>query len=64
MKTGYGGAQVADINKDGYLDLMAGGHIVDLDNPEKHGFPLRVVAEGYYGDDWVKYVYKMTLEEE
>jgi sulfoxide reductase catalytic subunit YedY len=28
--------------------------------PRKHGFPLRVVAEGYYGDDWVKYVYKIT----
>jgi DMSO/TMAO reductase YedYZ molybdopterin-dependent catalytic subunit len=24
--------------------------------PQKHGFPLRVVAEGYYGYDWVKYV--------
>ena len=31
--------------------------------PVKHGFPLRIVAEGYYGDDWVKYVYKMILEE-
>jgi sulfoxide reductase catalytic subunit YedY len=30
--------------------------------PKKHGFPLRVVAEGYYGNDWVKYVYKMTLQ--
>ncbi|UCD32648.1 MAG: molybdopterin-dependent oxidoreductase [Desulfobacterales bacterium] len=20
--------------------------------PQKHGFPLRVVAEGYYGDFW------------
>ncbi|MFH1350173.1 MAG: molybdopterin-dependent oxidoreductase [Pseudomonadota bacterium] len=30
--------------------------------PKKHGFPLRVVAEGYYGDDWVKYVCKMGLE--
>lgn len=40
MKTGYGGVQIADINKDGYLDMMAGGHIVDLDNPEKHGFPI------------------------
>jgi len=28
--------------------------------PKKHGFPLRVVAEDYYGDDWVKYVYKVT----
>ena len=30
--------------------------------PKKHGFPLRVVAEDYYGDDWVKYVFKVTLE--
>ncbi|MBT8372903.1 MAG: molybdopterin-dependent oxidoreductase [Desulfobacterales bacterium] len=28
---------------------------------KKHGFPLRVVAEGYYGDEWVKYVYKVTV---
>jgi sulfoxide reductase catalytic subunit YedY len=28
--------------------------------PQKHGFPLRVVAEGYYGGDWVKYVDKVT----
>jgi sulfoxide reductase catalytic subunit YedY len=30
--------------------------------PQKHGFPLRIVAEGYYGDDWVKYVYQMKVE--
>jgi DMSO/TMAO reductase YedYZ molybdopterin-dependent catalytic subunit len=30
--------------------------------PQKHGFPLRAVAEGYYGHDWVKYVYKVTVE--
>lgn len=29
--------------------------------PEKHGFPLRVVAEDYYGSDWVKYVYKIKV---
>jgi sulfoxide reductase catalytic subunit YedY len=31
--------------------------------PGKHGFPLRVVAEGYYGGDWVKYVCKITAGE-
>ena len=30
--------------------------------PQRHGFPLRAVAEGYYGHDWVKYVYKVTVE--
>jgi sulfoxide reductase catalytic subunit YedY len=29
--------------------------------PRKHGFPLRVVAEGYYGGEWLKYVYKITV---
>jgi DMSO/TMAO reductase YedYZ molybdopterin-dependent catalytic subunit len=30
------------------------------DLPVKHGFPLRVVAEDFYGYDWVKYVYRVT----
>lgn len=30
--------------------------------PRKHGFPLRVVAEGYYGGEWVKYVSKVRVE--
>ena len=30
--------------------------------PRKHGFPLRIVAEGHYGFDWVKYVEKITVE--
>ena len=32
------------------------------DLPGKHGFPLRLVAEGYYGADWVKYVSRITAE--
>jgi DMSO/TMAO reductase YedYZ molybdopterin-dependent catalytic subunit len=30
--------------------------------PQRDGFPLRAVAEGYYGHDWIKYVYKVTVE--
>ena len=30
--------------------------------PRKHGFPLRLVAEDYYGSHWVKYVYKVTAD--
>jgi sulfoxide reductase catalytic subunit YedY len=30
--------------------------------PLKHGFPLRVVAEGHYGFNWVKYVHKVTID--
>jgi DMSO/TMAO reductase YedYZ molybdopterin-dependent catalytic subunit len=30
--------------------------------PQKHGFPLRVVAEGHFGFTWVKYVHKMTVD--
>jgi sulfoxide reductase catalytic subunit YedY len=29
--------------------------------PRKHGFPLRVVAEDYYGSEWVKYVDRMIV---
>jgi sulfoxide reductase catalytic subunit YedY len=35
-------------------------NVNDKTLPVKHGFPLRVVAEDYYGGDWVKYVYKIT----
>ncbi len=29
---------------------------------KKHGFPLRAVAEGYYGSDWGKYVHTVTVD--
>jgi DMSO/TMAO reductase YedYZ molybdopterin-dependent catalytic subunit len=30
--------------------------------PQRHGFPVRVVAEDYYGYDWVKYVDRITAD--
>ena len=30
--------------------------------PQRHGFPLRVVAEGHYGSDWIKYVSRVKVE--
>jgi DMSO/TMAO reductase YedYZ molybdopterin-dependent catalytic subunit len=47
---------IADVRSDKvFLAYQVNG--VDL--PQKHGFPLRIVAEDYYGNDWVKYVYKI-----
>lgn len=37
-------------------------HVNGTALPRKHGFPLRVVAEGIYGAEWVKYVAKLTVE--
>ncbi len=41
-----------------FLALGVNGQVL----PKKHGFPLRVVAEGYYGSVWVKYVNRVILE--
>ena len=30
--------------------------------PQKHGFPLRTVAEGHFGFAWVKYVDKISVD--
>jgi sulfoxide reductase catalytic subunit YedY len=37
-------------------------HVNGTALPRKHGFPLRVVAEGHYGAEWVKYVGRLTVE--
>jgi DMSO/TMAO reductase YedYZ molybdopterin-dependent catalytic subunit len=48
---------IADIRSERvFLSYQVNGEVL----PEKHGFPLRVVADGYYGSDWVKYVYKVS----
>ena len=41
-----------------FLAYRVNGQIL----PQKHGFPLRTVAEGYYGYDWIKYVDQITVE--
>ena len=41
-----------------FLAYQVNGKIL----PQKHGFPLRAVAEDYYGFDWIKYVYKVTFD--
>ncbi|MGO9566207.1 MAG: molybdopterin-dependent oxidoreductase [Desulfomonilaceae bacterium] len=30
--------------------------------PRKHGFPLRLVVEGRYGSEWVKYVWNVRVD--
>jgi hypothetical protein len=40
MEFGYGGVRIADINKDGYLDILSGGRCIDLNYPDKQGFPI------------------------
>lgn len=40
MERAYGGVRIADINLDGYLDILGSGICVDLNNPDKNGFPI------------------------
>jgi sulfoxide reductase catalytic subunit YedY len=50
---------IEDIRADRvFLAYQINGEIL----PVKHGFPIRAVAEGYYGFDWIKYVYRVTAE--
>lgn len=40
MELGYGGVRIADINKDGYLDILGSGRCIDLNELDKGGFPI------------------------
>ena len=47
---------IADIRSDKvFLAYEVNGEAL----PQKHGFPLRIVAQDHYGAEWVKYVYKV-----
>jgi DMSO/TMAO reductase YedYZ molybdopterin-dependent catalytic subunit len=37
-------------------------HVNGTALPRQHGFPVRVVAEGHYGSEWVKYVGRLTVD--
>jgi sulfoxide reductase catalytic subunit YedY len=49
---------IAEVNAD--LVFLAYG-VNGRDLPEKHGYPLRVVAEGHYGATWAKYVKRVEV---
>ena len=41
-----------------FLTYQVNGKVL----PQKHGFPLRVAAEDYYGSSWTKYVHTVEAE--
>ena len=50
---------IADILSDSvFLAFGVNGQVL----PKKHGFPLRVVAAGYHGSVWVKYVNRIIFD--
>jgi sulfoxide reductase catalytic subunit YedY len=50
--------QIEEIASDKiFLAYQVNGKVL----PTKHGFPLRVVAEDHYGDEWIKYVHKIEF---
>ena len=40
-----------------FLAYQVNGQVL----PQKHGFPLRVVAEDHYGSEWVKFVHRVEV---
>jgi DMSO/TMAO reductase YedYZ molybdopterin-dependent catalytic subunit len=50
---------IADVLSDKvFLSYKVNGQVL----PKKHGFPIRLVSEDYYGFDWIKYVYSVTVD--
>ena len=42
-----------------FLAYQVNGQVL----PQKHGYPLRVVAEDHYGSDWVKFVHHIEAHQ-
>ena len=48
-----------DMERDGvFLAYMVDGQVL----PKEHGFPLRLVVKGNYGNDWVKWVDRIEIK--
>ncbi len=63
----YGRGRMGDRKETFSFDDVSSGRVFlcyavnDGPLPRKHGFPLRVVAEGHWGSHWAKYVYKLEF---
>jgi len=63
----YGRSRFGDRKETFSFDDIKSGRVFlahgvnDQTLPRKHGFPLRVVAEGHWGSHWAKYVYKVEF---
>ena len=50
------------LNDSGSDQLFLAYQVNGTTLPRKHGFPLRLVAEGRYGSEWVKYVWNVKVD--
>jgi len=50
---------ISDIQKDA---VFLAYEINGQELPQKHGYPLRAVAEGYFGFDWIKFVHQIEVD--
>ena len=51
---------ISDINND---KVFLAYKINGQELPQKHGYPIRAVAEGYFGFDWIKFVHQVEVDE-
>ena len=50
---------ITDMKRDGvFLAYMVDGQVL----PKEHGYPLRLVVKGEYGNNWVKWVDRIEIK--